>query len=215
MVTIANRGGRCEHYIFGQKDDHSRARRYVSNGELAGISHVVFIEPRDYGAIETVERRLEVARTVGRLNDVLADETFILMGPGRWGSQDLRLGVQVSYADICNAGALIEIERREHDATPEPSFGTHFFQDLIEASILYLPLYPEDDGVVFDEAFLRAGPNALERLLPRDAALADVIRVVALDDAAPGRRMRLVMDGEAQQALAYLVDADSLPDLPE
>ena len=107
------------------------AKRYINNGLLEGIEYVVLIDPRDYGKLESVNRRLEVARAVGQLNDALADRVFLLMGPGRWGSQDIRLGVPVTYADICNARALVEIARSAEGYTPEPSFGTHFFQDLI------------------------------------------------------------------------------------
>jgi len=180
------------------------ADRYVNNGVLKDIRYLVLIDPRDYRGIDTVERRLELARAVGRLNDRLAGEIFILMGPGRWGSQDIRLGVQVTYADICNASALIEIARAQGDYTPEPSFGTHFFQDLVEANILYLPLYPDEPGVIFNEAFFERSPNALARLSERDAPLSGILRVVDLEEAAPGRTLRMALDGENQQALGYL-----------
>ena len=183
------------------------ARRHVNHGLLRRIDYVVLIDPRDYGALETVAARHEVARTVGHLNDALAGKPFILMGPGRWGSQDIRLGVQVTFADICNAKALVEIARTSEGYTPEPSFGTHFFQDLLEADILYLPLYPDDRDAVWNEDFLLKSPNALARLCPGDAKrAAGVVRVIDVEEAAPGRRLGLVMDGEAQEALCYLKD---------
>ena len=67
------------------------------------------------------------------------------MGPGRWGSRgDIKLGVSVTYADINNTAMLIEIARRTGNYVPDLSFGTHFFQDLVEAQIRYLPLYPDE-----------------------------------------------------------------------
>ncbi|MHC4547467.1 MAG: PEP/pyruvate-binding domain-containing protein [Planctomycetota bacterium] len=188
----------AEHKIFS-------ARRYVNNGALEGIEFLVLIDPRDYGRLQSVDRCLEVARTVGRLNDALADRCFLLLGPGRWGSQDIRLGVQVTYADICNARALVEIARSSEGYTPEPSFGTHFFQDLIEGGILYLPLYPDDEGVVYNEEFLLQNTNALSRLCPTaHESMADVVRVIDVEKARPGRRLHLAMDGEVQEALCYL-----------
>ena len=71
------------------------ARRYVNPGLLEGIEFVVLVDPRDYAALKTVEQRMQVAQAVGRLNDTLAGRSFILMGPGRWGSRDINLGVQV------------------------------------------------------------------------------------------------------------------------
>ncbi len=180
------------------------AHRYVNSGELEKVDYVVLIDPRDYDKLDTIELRAEVAHVVGRLNDALAKHCFILMGPGRWGSRDIRLGIQVGYADISNASALVEIARTEDGYTPEPSFGTHFFQDLVEAGISYLPLYPDDPGAVFNEKFLRGSPNALLELSPGDAAFADTVQVVAVAQAAPGRSLRLAMDGEHNEALCYL-----------
>ncbi|MFI5402835.1 MAG: PEP/pyruvate-binding domain-containing protein [Planctomycetota bacterium] len=174
------------------------ARRYVNNGLLDGIEYVVLIDPRDYGPLSKDERHA-VARAVGEVNDALHGKPFLLMGPGRWGSQDIRLGVQVTFADLCNAGALIEIARPSEGFAPEPSFGTHFFQDLIEASILYLPLYP--DEAVFNEKILLGGENALPRLVRKPAK---GVRVIDVKASFPGRSLHLAMDGEAQQALCYL-----------
>ncbi len=99
----------------------------------------------------------------------------------------------------------MEIARTEDGFTPEPSFGTHFFQDLIEASILYLPLYPDTEGVVWNNAFLETSTNHLGRICPRDEKLSDVVRVIHVGEAGGGRRMDLLMDGEDQEALCYLL----------
>lgn len=178
--------------------------RWVSNGLVENIDYVVLIDPRDYAGIESVNRRLEVGRAVGRVNDALASHTFMLMGPGRWGTQDLRLGIRVAFADIGNARVLVEIAREREGYVPEPSFGTHFFQELIEADIRYLPLYPDDPGAVFNEDWLRGGPNALAEIAPECAELADVVRVIDVKQMAPGRTLQLVMDGERQEALCYV-----------
>jgi len=74
----------------------------------------------------------------------------------------------------------------------------------LEASIRYLPLFPDEPGAVFHEALLLESPNALRDVSPRDAALADVVRVIDVKAVRPGRSLELVMDGEAQQALCYL-----------
>jgi len=179
------------------------ARRYINNGTLDDIEYVVLIDPRDYLPLGRSER-LHLARAVGEINHRLREKKFILMGPGRWGSQDLRLGVQVSYADIDNARALIEIARQSEGFSPEPSFGTHFFQDLIEASILYLPLDPEDPEAIFNEDILLGGENAFPAICPEHAELADAVRVLDIRQRFPDRRLRLVMDGEAQEALCFL-----------
>jgi hypothetical protein len=169
------------------EDQVFSARRYVNDGLLERIEFVVLIDPRDYGPLSKDERH-RVARTVAEVNDALQGKRFLLMGPGRWGSQDLRLGVPVTFADICNASALLEIAR--------PSEG---FQDLIEASILYLPLYP--DEAVYNEEFLLGSENALAKFCRKPAK---AVRVIDMNASFPGRALHLAMDGEAQQALCYL-----------
>jgi pyruvate,water dikinase len=146
-----------------------------------------------------------VGRVVGRLNKILPRRQFILMGPGRWGCRgDIKLGVSVTYSDINNTAMLIEIARKQHDYTPDPSFGTHFFQDLVEASIRYLPLYPDDRGIVFNEQFLTTSTSILPEMLPDFANLADVIRVIDIPAVAEGRVLQVMMNADTEQALARL-----------
>lgn len=184
------------------------ASRYVSNGQAEGLTHVVYVDPEGYAGLDP-DRMREVGRAVGRLNRLLPKRRFALMGPGRWGSRgDIRLGVPVTYADISNTCILIEVARRRNDCrngyVPDLSFGTHFFQDLVESSILYLPLYPDDPGAVFNEAFFRGAPDVLAELAPELADLAPALRVIDVERASPGLRLRVVMDGDAEQAAGYL-----------
>ncbi|MFH2051909.1 MAG: PEP/pyruvate-binding domain-containing protein [bacterium] len=183
------------------------ARRFVSNGWVPDISHVVYVDPERYAGLATVEDMRRVGRAVGRLNSLLPKRRFILMGPGRWGSRgDIKLGVAVTYADINNTAVLIEIARRRGDYTPDLSFGTHFFQDLVEASIRYLPLYPDDEGVTFNEDFLVGADNLLPRMLPEFADLAAVLRVIEVGAVRPGRILRLLMNADTDEAVAVLAE---------
>lgn len=187
-----------------QSDIIFDAHRYVRTGLAAGIEYVVYIDPMVYDAVPTRQRRVELARAVGRINRKLPRGSFILIGPGRWGSSDIRLGLQVGYADINHCSVLIEVARKSGGFCPEVSFGTHFFQDLVEAGIHYLPLYPDEDGNRFNEDFLTKSPNALTEIVPEDAEFADCIRVIHVPAAAAGRTLTLAMDGESDQAVAYL-----------
>jgi pyruvate,water dikinase len=127
------------------------------------------------------------------------------MGPGRWGSRgDIRLGVPVTYADICHTRLLIEIARQKGSYLPDVSFGTHFFQDLTESGILYLPLFPDEVGVVWNEAVLNGSPNALAEIAPQCADMADVVRVIHIPAIAHGRSLQVVMDGDADRAMAWI-----------
>ena len=187
-----------DHLVFS-------AHRYVSNGHVPDITHVVYVDPDAYASLPSLEAMREVGRAVSALNALLPKRQFLLVGPGRWGSRgDIKLGVAVTYSDINNTAALIEVARKRGNYVPDLSFGTHFFQDLVEAGIRYLPLYPDDSGVVFNEAFLARSPNVLADLLPAHAQLAPVVRVIDVPQATGGNVLRLLMNADLDEALAFL-----------
>ncbi len=180
------------------------ARRFIRTGLIENIEYIVYVDPGVYDALPTRERRLEVARVVGRVNHALPPKSFILVGPGRWGSNDILLGVPVRYADINRCRMLIEVARQKDGFSPEVSFGTHFFQDLVEANIHYLPLYPDESGNRFNEVFFRQARNSLADIVPADADYAEDIRVIHVPAVAGGRKLTVAMDGETDAALAFL-----------
>ncbi len=189
------------------------AKQFVSNGWVPGITHIVYVDPVRYTGLGSVEEMKEIGRAVGALNAMLPKRKFILMGPGRWGSLgDIKLGVSVTYADINNTAMLIEVAKRSGDYVPDVSFGTHFFQDLVEAGIRYLPLYPDDDQVIFNEHFLTRTPNILEDLLPKYAHLGDILRVVEIESARPGHILRVYMNANLDEAMAVMEPVDGSVD---
>jgi pyruvate,water dikinase len=127
------------------------------------------------------------------------------MGPGRWGSRgDIKLGVPVAYADINNTAMLIEVAQKESKYEPELSFGTHFFQDLVEENIKYLPLYPEDKDVIFSQSFFKGSRNTLPDILPKYAYLSKVVKVIKVQDIFFDKELVVLMNGDLQKAIAYL-----------
>ena len=90
------------------------------------------------------------------------------------------------------------------DETPEVSYGTHFFQDLVEAKIYPLPLYPGTDYSTFNDRFFEEAKNSLADVSPQDAGLADYVKVIDVSLATGGKVLEVVMDGENEQAIGYL-----------
>lgn len=180
------------------------AKKYVRTGLLEKLEYIVYVDAEAYDALPTRARRMELAHAVGRVNHALPPKSFVLMGPGRWGNNDASLGVPARYADINHCALLVEIARQKGSFSPEVSFGTHFFQDLVEAKILYLPLYPDEPGNQFNASFLEKSENILPRLVPADAEFAGILRVIHVPATAGGRRLTVAMDGETDRALAYL-----------
>ncbi len=193
----------------GIPDEHKlfSARRYITNADVRGVKTIIYVDPKEYGKISSLSDMGAVGAAVSRLNSILPRKSFILMGPGRWGSRgDIKLGVRVSYSDINNAAMLIEIARKVGDYVPDLSFGTHFFQDLVESRIRYLALYPDDRNVLFDHDFFRKSVNSLAGHLPEYAYLASVLRVIDVPEITGGLEVRVVMDGDRESALAFLQD---------
>lgn len=182
------------------------AKRFVSNGRVPDITHVVYVDPAGYAGLRERADMVAVGKAIGRLNKMLPKRRFLLIGPGRWGSRgDIKLGVSVSYSDINNSAMIVEVARSIGNYVPDLSFGTHFFQDLVESSIRYLPLYPDEDSVL-NERLLHRSHNLLAAMLPDFAALDQVIRVVDITQTSPGRVLRVLMNSELDEAIAFLAD---------
>jgi pyruvate,water dikinase len=180
------------------------AKKHVSNGRVADITHIVYVDPDRYGELGSFAELVAVGQAVGKLNKILPRRQFILMGPGRWGSRgDIKLGVRVTYSEISNSAMLIEVARKKGNYVPDVSFGTHFFQDLVESGIRYLPLYPDDAGIQFNERFLTGSPNKLADFCPECSGLADALKVIDVLEATDGKVLRVVMNADLGLAVGY------------
>jgi len=178
--------------------------RMVPQGQVSDIEYIFFVKPQAYSSLPA-ERRHELARVIGRLNKNLEGHKFIMVGPGRWGSSNIDLGVPVSYADIYNSSALIELAYSQKGITPEPSYGTHFFQDLVESQIYPLAVYPDQPGDLLNEEFLNRAKNQLAALLPESADYAGSLKVIHAPSERPDTALEISMDGE--RAVAYFAQS--------
>lgn len=184
------------------------ARRDIMTGSVHGIDAIVLVDPQAYTRLPGDEQRLGVAQLIHRLNHALAERRFVLMGPGRWGSRDLRMGVRVGYADINQTRMLIELADTSAGQFLEASFGSHFFHDLMESDIRYLALYPQDEHAIYNTGFLHETPNALTAILPDADGWEAIVRVIDIPRAARGLRLNVDMDGDHQRALGYLAPVE-------
>ncbi|MBE0635946.1 hypothetical protein IH601_08120 [Candidatus Bipolaricaulota bacterium] len=111
----------------------------LGNGTLKNIRHLVFVDPDAY----RWDHAFDIARAVGRINHQLddLDEPYILIGPGRWASSNPQLGVPAQYNEI--SGAVLIVEMSTATFSPELSYGTHFYADMVASGVLYLPFHEE------------------------------------------------------------------------
>ena len=155
---------------------------FSSQGNFMGgnvrlpIDYIVFISSDDYVKLTEVEK-YDIARQVGFINQELKGKNAMLMGPGRWGSSNPALGVPVKFTELCNMSVMCEIAYSSQDLMPELSYGSHFFQDLVETGIFYVALFDNKSDVVFNEDKLRAKENIVKQIITDKKINDDVIKV--------------------------------------
>jgi hypothetical protein len=176
----------------------------VPQGYLSEIHQVIYVDPERYFALSTEVERNAVGKVIAQLNTILEKKSFICIGPGRWGATNLDLGVPVNYADICYCGALIELSSEKMGAGPEPSLGTHFFQDLMEAQIYPVAVPLDDKNTFFNKAFFEQTPNQIEKYLKLESNLEDCIKLIEVASFRAGSHIDLSMDDEKGQSVAFL-----------
>lgn len=179
-------------------------RFMVPQGHLSDIRYVLFVPPEEYYTLDSPEARKEVGRVIARLNTLLEDTSFICVGPGRWGTTNTDLGVYVSYADICNSRALIELSGQGTGVAPEPSLGTHFFQDLMEAQIYPLAINLDDQFSIFNRDFFYNTPNGVTDWMPHDQRQVPCVRLLTVAAFKAGHHIELAMDDAQGLAVAYI-----------
>jgi hypothetical protein len=175
----------------------------LSNSILHNIEYIVYVNPRAYDALQTYEEKLKIASVVNVLNRHLSLKHYALMGPGRWGSNDINLGVRVTYANINKAKLLMEISFAREGYTPEVSYGTHFFQDLVEADIVIVPLFPDDPKALFNEAFLLESQNILSDIAPEFKDCREVVRVIHVPSVRNSQFLHVYMDVLNQKGIGF------------
>ncbi|MFQ5616346.1 MAG: PEP/pyruvate-binding domain-containing protein [Anaerolineales bacterium] len=195
---------------ISDKDIVFSTRRMVPRGYVGEIDYVLFVPPEAYYTLPTQVERTTLARTIGRLNKIMKNENFICVGPGRWGTRNSDLGVSVGYADIYRARALVEVTGDGVGPAPEPSLGTHFFQDLMESNTYPLAIYLADTDVVFNRDFFHNSPSCLSDFLPEETLstnpyLTDCLRLIDVSAFRSGHHLDLIMDDEQRKAVAFLV----------
>ena len=180
----------------------------MTGGTMGGnicqpLACVIYVDPAGYVALPQPQK-YELARIVGKLNRLVADRDAcptLLMGPGRWGTSTPSLGVPVSFSEINRVTAIAEVAYDSDNLSPDLSFGSHFFQDLVESDIFYLAVFPQAEGTIFRRQWFFERPNELTRLAPEAAAYDSVVRVWKTN----GERLQIVSDLMQQKTLIYLL----------
>lgn len=123
----------------------------LGSGHISGVTDIVFVKEEAFDKSKTKE----IAGEIGEVNNMLAKQgrTYILLGPGRWGSSDPWLGIPVMWNQISEAKVIVECGLK--DFCIDPSQGTHFFQNITSLGIGYFTVNPFRGEGSWDTSKLR------------------------------------------------------------
>ena len=163
----------------------------LSNGRIDGVMDIVFVKSDNFDRANMIH----MADHVGKYNQKFKDanEPYMLVGPGRWGTSDRWLGIPTKWDQISSAQVIVEADYG--DFVVEPSFGTHFFQNLITFQIGYLTINSSSANNYIDWDWL----NSIEAV-----SETEYVRHVRLKQA-----MKILIDGRHGKAVIFKPEAPS------
>jgi hypothetical protein len=120
---------------FKREDIFASSHITLGNGSTNQIKDILYLSPEKYDP----SKSFEIAKEIEFFNKELGKKRpYILVGPGRWGSSDPWLGVPLNWQQISNTKMIIELGHQ--DFPVDPSFGSHFFQNIISLHVGYLTI---------------------------------------------------------------------------
>lgn len=130
----------------------------LGNGMVEDVHYILYVRSDRFDALHS----RDIAAEIGNINEQLTarGESYVLVGPGRWGSSDPALGIPVKWSHISGAKAVVECGLE--DFRVDASEGTHFFQNLTSFGVGYFTIRPYQGDGTFDEARLNALPAEYE-----------------------------------------------------
>ena len=155
------------------------------------LDELVYVDPVGYYKLPYKEKD-QVAKVIGKLNWKFrnAGKHLMLIVPGRIGTSSPELGVPTQFSDISAFEVICEVSVSEAGYMPELSYGSHIFQDLVEADILYTAVFENERTLSYCPEMLKKLPNLLGEWFPEFADLSEVVWVCEVS----GKACRLYND---------------------
>lgn len=140
--------------VIPQEDTLLSSSSVLGHGITSDVEDIVYVKS---GAFSSSNNQL-IAYEIEKLNREFTEKgkTFVLVGPGRWGSSDHWLGIPVKWPHISNAKVIVECGLANYRV--DPSQGTHFFQNLTSFDVGYFTVNPFKQDGWFDEGYLNKLP---------------------------------------------------------
>jgi len=170
------------------KDIPAESILLESRGASMGISKaseldiIVWVDPVGYYNMPYKEKN-HVAKLIGKINWSYRDsgKHMMLIVPGRVGTSSPELGVPTAFSDISEFDIICETEESKAGYNPELSYGSHIFQDLVEAEILYTAVFHDEKTIHYRPEKL-AGFRDITAEFSPDPAAAGIVHVYDVSD---------------------------------
>ena len=139
------------------------------------IDLIVYVDPIRYYHLPYADKP-DIAALIGQINWKYRDQGkhMLLMAPGRIGTSSPELGVPTAFSDISSFEAVCEMAESKAGYNPELSYGSHIFQDLVEAHILYTAVFSDKKTIAFHPELLKQAENIISSV-PQGAKWKDVV----------------------------------------
>ncbi len=162
--------------LVSQESTILSSKSVLGHGISNDVHDIIYVKSESFNA----SNNQQVAYEIEKMNRQFTgtDKSYILVGPGRWGSSDPWLGIPVKWPHICNARVIVECGLENYRI--DPSQGTHFFQNLTSFGVGYFTINPYNHDGSFDEAYLNALPAVEETTYLRHVHFDDPI-VIKMD----------------------------------
>jgi hypothetical protein len=154
----------------------SSAGDFMGGNVRLSFDYAVFVKIEEYLALSDRDK-YQAARLIGIINKKLKDNTVLLVGPGRWGTTTPSLGVPVHFSELCNMAAICEVSYPKAGIVPELSFGSHFFQDIVESDIFYVAIFDGEKGILFVPEQILTLKNLFHQIVPGEKKWSSLIHI--------------------------------------
>ena len=148
------------------------------------IDVICYVDPHRYYEYPYAQKS-SISHVINDVNAYCKEngKTAILIVPGRIGTSSPELGIPVVFADISYFSAILEESYSEVGYMPELSFGSHMFQDLVEAEIYYGALFENEKKLEFNKDMIYDHQNILKEINPNlSEEIYDMIHVIDFGD---------------------------------
>ena len=179
-------------------------RTSISYSREISLDYLVWVDPQKYYEYE-YQKKPEVAALLGRINATFEGKkrNVILLVPGRIGTSSPELGVPVLYCDIHQFCAVCEVAYSKVGYNPELSYGSHMFQDLVEADIYYGAINENSKTRIFAPELLQKCNNVLGEFLEDEKEeLCEIVKLYDVTD----RKAVLMLDAKVGRAVCRVCD---------